>query len=35
MTLDELVVAADVRMYQDKADRRARSAMKGQVEERA
>ena len=27
MTLDELVVAADVRMYQDKADRRARSSM--------
>ena len=34
-TLNELVVAADVRMYQDKADRRARTAMKGQVEERA
>jgi diguanylate cyclase (GGDEF)-like protein len=34
-TLDELVVAADVRMYQDKADRRARTAMKAHVEERA
>jgi diguanylate cyclase (GGDEF)-like protein/putative nucleotidyltransferase with HDIG domain len=36
MTLDEVVVAADVRMYQDKAGRRARGTMKGlHAEERA